>query len=119
MGRGSEAQDAIFLEAEKLGIDIRSDRPVPLEEKGAMTFSFFPSDDAAVPPGDDGSGGGRGGNMLFGFFDSPDVVPEVSALGGVVGQLGWPAVEPRELPLEQMYTWVEIMDFASKFCRQK
>lgn len=66
VGRGDEAEDEVFREAEKLGIDIRPS-------------SLFTG--AQATTGESGSGEAGetiGGGMLFGFFDSTvsDVNPD-------------------------------------------
>ena len=61
VGRGDEAEDEVFREAEKLGIDIRPSSLFGGVQGGQV---------AGGVGGGDGSNGNSGSGMLFGFFDS-------------------------------------------------
>jgi hypothetical protein len=75
IGVGSVAQDPLFLEAEKRGIDIRAKQPAggatKTADAGAL-FNFLPAEGASASS--DGAMEGAGTEnkgMLFGFFTEP------------------------------------------------
>lgn len=97
VGRGDEAEDEVFREAEKLGIDIRS--------------SALGSGSGQEGIAGDGNGGKSG--MLFGFFDSSE-----GDTGGALGNtLFSSSTEVGEEEAKFSMNWTQIATYARKFSR--
>jgi hypothetical protein len=79
IGVGSVAQDPLFLEAEKRGIDIRMKQPSSAVAKTADSalFNFLPAEDASAGAPQDGTATEEKG-MLFGFFSESTQENEVT-----------------------------------------
>lgn len=104
--KGEVEQDPLFLEAERLGIDIREDE----EDRDVSLKSA----------GDDKSGSGK--RMLFNFFDNAgdlDPSPSSHSAEGPLGEPREDGASEREIPMTRSATIAEVASLAKLFCREE
>ena len=116
VGKGQEAEDEIFREAEKLGIDIRTHTPDQTQAGS--------SESHGVTADNSGSK-----SMTFGFFDFPAVESEVGADGGqAVTSSHSEAAVPytsnsdggvEESRVAELLDLKHILGLAKSFCRDR